>query len=94
MGYYPTIRRFEGYSKFPRPLVPPFANIPNYDLKDNCKKELIKQLQKYFSNNEAKVFIGKENENKGLSYLTCDLNQCDVAKEDSVKIIKIEHHKS
>ena len=87
--YYPTIRRFEGYSKFPRPLVPPFANIPNYDLKDNCKKELIKQLQKYFSNNEAKVFIGKENENKGLSYLTCDLNQCDVAKEDSVKIIKI-----
>ena len=87
--YYPTIRRFEGYSKFPRPLVPPFANIPNYDLKDNCKKELIKQLQKYFSNNEAKVFIGKENENKGLSYLTCDLNQCDVAKEDSFKIIKI-----
>ena len=87
--YYPTIRRFEGYSKFPRPLVPPFANIPNYDLKDNCKKELIKQLQKYFSNNEAKVFIGKENENKGLSYLTCDLNQCDVAKEDSVKLLKI-----
>ena len=86
--YFPTIRRFEGYSKFPRPLVPPFSNIPNYDLKDNYKNKLIKQLQKYFSSNEASVFIGKDNENRGLSYLTCDINEIDVAKEDSKKLIK------
>ena len=86
--YFPTIRRFEGYSKFPRPLVPPFSNIPNYDLKDNYKNKLIKQLQKYFSSNEASIFIGKDNENRGLSYLTCDINEIDVAKEDSKKLIK------
>ena len=86
--YYPTIRRFEGYSKFPRPLVPPFANIPNYNLSDKCKLELIKQLHKYFSNNDAKELINKINENKGLSYLTCDLTEYDCSKEDSDKIIK------
>ena len=48
--YYPQTRKFDGYFNFPRPLSPPFCNIPNYIMKDSTKKELINHLEKYFTN--------------------------------------------
>ncbi len=87
--YFPISRKFEGYSFFPRPIAPPFVNIPSFDLNNLCKRELVNQLQKYFSSDDAKIFIENKGENKGLSYFTCDLNQFDSAKEDSKKLINI-----
>ena len=87
--YFPISRKFEGYSFFPRPIAPPFVNIPSFDLNNLCKRELVNQLQKYFSSDDAKIFLENKGENKGLSYFTCDLNQFDSAKEDSQKLINI-----
>ena len=87
--YFPISRKFEGYSFFPRPIASPFVNIPSFDLNNLCKRELVNQLQKYFSSDDAKIFIENKGENKGLSFFTCDLNQFDSAKEDSKKLINI-----
>ena len=87
--YFPITRKFEGYSFFPRPIASPFVNIPSFDLNNLCKRELVNQLQKYFSSDDAKIFIENKGENKGLSFFTCDLNQFDSAKEDSKKLINI-----
>ncbi len=87
--YFPINRKFEGYSFFPRPIAPPFVNIPSFDLNNLCKRELVNQLQKYFSSDDAKVFLNNKGENIGLSFFTCDLNQFDSAKEDSKKLINI-----
>ena len=85
--YFPINRKFEGYSFFPRPIAPPFVNIPSFDLNNLCKRELVNQLQKYFSSDDAKVFLNNKGENIGLSFFTCDLNQFDSAKEDSKKFV-------
>ena len=71
--YYPTIRRFEGYTHFPRPKCPPFTNIPNYSLKEKLKRELINTLKQYFLVEKNKKDVVIKNENKGLSYLTSDI---------------------
>ena len=87
--YYPSTRKFEGYTHFPRPLSPPFANIPNYQMKDETKKGLIKNLGKNFSEKNSKGIILKNNLNKGLSYMTTDLNEFDCIKVDSEKILEL-----
>ena len=87
--YFPINRKFEGYSFFPRPIAPPFVNIPSFDLNNLCKRELVNQLQKYFSSDDDKVFLNNKGENIGLSFFTSDLNQFDSAKEDSKKLINI-----
>ena len=91
IDYYPTIRRFEGYSKFPRPIGPPFINIPNYKIKEKEKRKIIDKLNKYFDEDSAKIDVKRDNENKGISYLTSDLNEYDLIKHDtelSLKLIK------
>lgn len=87
--YHPSIRRFEGYSKFPRPLSPPFSNLPDHELKDEIKTELVKHLERHFSTNLTKSIILNNNFNQGLSYLTSDLNEFDCMKVDNEKILAL-----
>ena len=72
-SYFPSIKRFEGYAPFPRPLCPPFVNIPQYSINENYKKVLIKEYEKNLEVNENKKIFAKPNENKGLSFLTSDV---------------------
>lgn len=87
--YFPTIRKFEGYSQFPRPIVPPLSNILHYELPNKGKRELIDQLQKYFAVDRIQYILQLKNENKSLNYLTCDLNMYDSVKQDSETLIKL-----
>lgn len=89
IDYLPTTRRFEGYSKFPRPLSPPFSNIPDYQMKETIKNDLIQNLEKYFSDKNTKNIILNNNNNLGLSYLTSDLNEFDCMKVDNEKILDL-----
>ena len=88
VDYLPTTKKFEGYSKFPRPLSPPFTNIPDYEMKEQIKKDLIQNLEKYFSDKNNKNII-LNNLNTGLSYLTSDLNEFDCMKVDIAKILEL-----
>lgn len=81
--YYPTIRHFEGYSMFPRPIGPPFQNVPHYTMKEDEKKKIIHKLGKYYKDASSKSVIKPKNENKGLSYLTYNLNEYDTIKHDT-----------
>ena len=86
--YFPIIRKFEGYSKFPRPLCPPFVNSPSHEIKNkSIKKNLIEILSKFFNSKQTNFIINKNNENRGLNYLTDDLNEFDSIKNDSEKLI-------
>ena len=87
--YYPQTRKFDGYFNFPRPLSPPFCNIPNYVMKEATKKELISHLEKYFSNEKSKDFVSHKNMNVEVSYLTGDLNEFDCLKVDTEKLLKL-----
>ena len=89
VDYHPTTRRFEGYSKFPRPLSPPFSNIPEHQMKEQIKKDLIQNLEKYFSEKNTKNIILNNNFNLGLSYLTADLNEFDSMKVDNERILEL-----
>ena len=86
-SYTPTIRKFEGYSKFPRPKGPPFLNIPEYELKEKQKRKVIEDLNNYFTEDfSVKNDIIRKNENKSLSYLTRTLNEYDIMKYDNQKL--------
>ena len=87
--YCPQTRKFDGYTNFPRPISPPFCNIPNYVLTNKTKNELISVLEKYFSDNKSKKLISTDNYNKELSYLTGDLNEFDCLKFDGEKLLKL-----
>ena len=90
ISYTPIIRKFEGYSKFPRPKGPPLLNIPDYELKEKQKRKIIEQLNNYYSQDySAKNDIKRKNENKGLSYLTKTLNEYDIIKYDINKLQKL-----
>ena len=90
INYTPVIRKFEGYSKFPRPRGPPLLNIPDYELKEKQKRKIIEQLNNYYSQDcSAKNDIKRKNENKGLSYLTKNLNEFDTIKYDINKLQKL-----
>ena len=73
--YFPSINKFEGYAHFPRPVCPPFTNIPDYFLNDNYKKLLLCKLKQNYdiSNDKNKKIFIRSNENTGLSYLTSDV---------------------
>ena len=87
-SYFPSIRRFEGYAPFPRPLCPPFVNIPQYSINENYKKVLIKEYEKNLEVNENKKIFAKPNENKGLSFLTSDVKgYFDKEKEKEINNI-------
>ena len=90
INYTPTIRKFEGYSKFPRPKGPPLLNIPQYEIKEKEKRKIIDNLSNYFGEDYiAKNDVIRKNENKGLSYLTKTLNEYDIIKSDSEKLQKL-----
>ena len=89
INYYPTTRKFEGYSKFPRPIGPPLTNIPDYDIREKNKRKIIDHLNDYFEDFTAKKDIVRKNENKGVSFLTGDLNQCDLIKHDTEQSLKL-----
>ena len=87
-SYFPSIKRFEGYAPFPRPLCPPFVNIPQYSINENYKKVLIKEYEKNLEVNENKKIFAKPNENKGLSFLTSDVKgYFDKEKEKEINNI-------
>ena len=87
--YHPSTKKFEGYSKFPRPLSPPFSNMPNCQMKEQIKKDLIQNLEKYYSEKNSKKLILNSNHNLGLSYMTTDLNEFDFRKVDIKKILEL-----
>ena len=90
ISYTPIIRKFEGYSKFPRPKGPPLLNIADYEIKEELKRKVINHLNNYFSEDfSVQKDIIRKNENKGLSYLTSTLNEYDIIKHDINKLQKL-----
>jgi len=89
IDYYPQTRKFDGYFNFPRPLSPPFCNLPNHAMKDATKRELINHLEKYFSEPKNKQYVSNKNLNIEVSYLTGDLNEFDCLKVDNEKLLKL-----
>jgi len=89
IDYHPIIRKFEGYSKFPRPIGPPLTNIPGYEIQEKDKRKLIDNLNNYFDEASAKKNILRKNENKGLTFLTADLNEYDSIKHDTEESLKL-----
>ena len=88
--YNPIIRKFEGYSKFPRPKGPPLLNIPEYEIKEKQKRKVIEKLENYFNEDlSVKNDIIRKNENKGLSFLTKTLNEFDTIKHDNERLQKL-----
>ena len=85
-SYFPSIGRFEGYTHFPRPVCPPFSNIPEYIINQSYKKIIISQCENKLEVNENKKVFAKSNENCGLSYLTSDVKSyIDKEKENESK---------
>ena len=72
-SYFPTINRFEGYTPFPRPLCPPFTNIPESVLDNNNKRLLINNFGQKLTVGANKKIFAKKNANNGLSYLTSNI---------------------
>jgi len=54
-------------------MCPPFGNLPSYIMKRNTKLKLKNQLQQSFDKEENKDLFKKEEENKGLSYITSNI---------------------
>ena len=88
-NYFPITYKFKGYSKFPRPIVPPFSNISKIDFSKKKQNKLIQILKKYYSSNKVKEYFKINDKNNNLNYLTCDLNTYDLKKKDGIKLMKI-----
>lgn len=80
--YLPSIRFFEGYSHFPRPILRPLDNV-----KMNNKEKLICLLKSRF-NCEKVLDLFNLKTNIGLPYLTGQLVN-DESKSNRVKLIKL-----
>lgn len=89
IDYFPTTRRLEGYSKFPRPIVPPYSNLPSYQKIERNRPIIQNCLSQHFSNEKNKKYIERKNQKKGLSFLTYNLNEVDTLKFDSQKLLKL-----
>ena len=87
INYYPKINRLDGFSFFPRPISHPFYNIPDFEMKNNLKKEINKKIKEYY-NNENKI-KNITNNKIILSYLTNDLNEYDIRENDKEKLINL-----
>ena len=72
-SYFPTLNKFEGYAPFPRPLCPPFTNIPESILDDNYKRTLINNFGNKLTVGTNKKIFAKKNANNGLTYLTSNV---------------------
>ena len=89
INYFPTIRRFEGYYLFPRPIAPPYSNLSGQEKIDKNREKINNCLKSYFSYEKNKNYVVKKNDNNGLSFLTYDLNDYDILKYDTEKILKV-----
>ena len=89
IDYFPSTRKFEGYHNFPRPIVPPYSNLPSQKKIEKNRTIIKNCLSTYFSNDKNKNYVIKRNENKGLSFLTNNLNECDALKFNSEKLLKV-----
>lgn len=89
IDYFPTTRKFEGYSNYPRPIVPPYSNLSSQKKFERNRGKIKNCLMNQFCNGKNKDYISKKNDNNGLSFLTYDLNEFDTLKYDSAKILKI-----
>ena len=87
INYHPKINRLDGFSFFPRPISLPFYNIPDYEMQTNEKKEINKELQKYYDNKD-KIKNNKKNKIL-LSYLTNDLSEYNIGEKDKEKLINL-----
>lgn len=81
--YMPSVRKFEGYTHFPRPLTRPLNGIK--ELFGN--KELIDKIKETF-NNEAVLKLFDVKSNTGLPYLTSALTM-DASKVDRERLLKV-----
>lgn len=89
IDYFPSTRKFEGYHNFPRPIVPPYSNLPSQKKTEKNRTIIKNCLSTYFSNDKNKNYVIKRNENKGLSFLTNNLHECDSLKFNSEKLLKV-----
>ena len=89
IDYYPQTRKFDGYFNYPRPLSPPFCNVPENIMNNKTKKELISHLEKYFSDEKSKKLVGGHLPNMEVTYLTGDLNEFDLLKVEGEKLLKL-----
>ena len=85
--YLPSLRKFEGYTQFPRPICSPFGNIPYYEMDKNSKLKLKLKSEKSLDNEDNKKLFKKDEENKGLSYITSNIKMAidsiETSKDDS-----------
>ena len=91
INYHPIRKRYDDRFGLPKPLVPPFFNENNIDFKEKNKKELIEHLNTYFSDDVCKnnISLGERAVKPGLSYLTIDLNDYKLCREDHKEILKL-----
>jgi len=91
LPYLPITNKFEGYSKFPQPLSPPFFNLGKNEISQDNRKQLIKTLKKHFSNKKVhSQFELLENnlDNDHLSYMMVPIN-FDRREEDKECLIRL-----
>lgn len=89
IDYLPSTRKLEGYMKYPRPIVPPYSNLSANKTIEKNRERIKNCLKGHFSNEKIKKYIEISNENKGLSYLTSNLNEYDILKNNSQSILKV-----
>ena len=91
INYLPTIKRFEGFSSFPRPISLPFYNIPDFLIKNNLKKKMNKEAIKFYKKENKINIINKQNNDNRriLSYLTKDLNEYSISNKDKEKLLDL-----
>jgi len=82
-AYLPTIRKVEGYTHMPNPLINPLAN--QADIKEKNKSKLIDVLRQHYKSEKVKSYFNATT-NQGISYFTSPL-KFDNSKIDRDKII-------
>ena len=86
INYTPKISRLDGYFCYPRPISRPFFNIPNFQLQEELKKEINKEIFKYYNDEHSKKKMKKDNKFL-LSYITNNISECKTEEKDKEKSI-------
>ena len=87
--YLPSLQRFEGYAQFPRPICPPFGNLPTYLMDKNIKTALKNKLSNSCNIEEKKILFKREENNKGLSFITSCAKEAVNKTKDNITINNI-----
>ena len=86
INYTPKISRLDGYFCYPRPISRPFFNIPNFQLQEELKKEINKEIFKYYNDEHSKKKMKKDNKFL-LSYITNNISECKTEEKEKEKLI-------